>query len=196
MVERQGSEHVRVEVPVKVGLQAKQWGNLNLLRPRFFIQVVSTKQCKAGRQLPPSCGPDALLALCMTAMKKRAQSAYHQTYIRLQNSNHSTISAFLCPFSDPGLPSVGSAVLLPLRGMRDRRGSFDDAFSPMVSMPSVIDLDSGQVWPGRRCGRCVLAHVLDEVISGCKWIYKIYGYDIHGCRCTAYIYSICRYKWR
>lgn len=88
----------------------------------------------------------------------------------------------------PGLPSVGSAVLLPLRGMRDRRGSFDDAFSPMVSMPSVVDLDSGQVWPGRRCGRCVLAHVLDEVISGCKWIYKIYGYDIHGCRCTAYIY--------
>ena len=72
----------------------------------------------------------------------------------------------------------------------------DDAFSPMVSMPSVVDLDSGQVWPGRRCGRCVLAHVLDEVISGCKSIYKIYGYDIHGCRCTAYIYSICRYKWR
>jgi hypothetical protein len=35
---------------------------------------------------------------------KRDESAYHQTYIRLQNSNHSTISAFLCPFSDPGLP--------------------------------------------------------------------------------------------
>lgn len=33
--------------------------------------------------------------------------------------------------------------MLPLRGMRDRRGSFDDAFSPMVSMPSVVDLDSG-----------------------------------------------------
>eukprot|EP00490_Sorites_sp_Unknown_P004715 CAMPEP_0114652016 /NCGR_PEP_ID=MMETSP0191-20121206/8731_1 /TAXON_ID=126664 /ORGANISM="Sorites sp." /LENGTH=503 /DNA_ID=CAMNT_0001866427 /DNA_START=45 /DNA_END=1556 /DNA_ORIENTATION=+ len=27
--------------------------------------------------------------------------------------------------------------------MRDRRGSFDDAFSPLVSMPSVVNLDSG-----------------------------------------------------
>lgn len=31
---------------------------------------------------------------------------------------------------------------LLLAAMRPRRGSFDDAFSPMVSMPSVVDLDA------------------------------------------------------
>lgn len=27
--------------------------------------------------------------------------------------------------------------------MRSRRGSFDDAFSPLMAMPSVVDMDDG-----------------------------------------------------
>ena len=30
-----------------------------------------------------------------------------------------------------------------VKAMRSRRGSFDDAFSPLMAMPSVVDMDQG-----------------------------------------------------
>ena len=51
-----------------------------------------------------------------------------------------------CAFGSPFLPWVvklPGPKNRPPKAMRDRRGSMDDAFSPFVSMPSVVDLNAG-----------------------------------------------------
>ena len=48
--------------------------------------------------------------------------------------------------------------------MRDRRGSMDDAFSPFVSMPSVVDLNAGKL--GKH-GGCLFPHIF---WGNCGWL--------------------------
>eukprot|EP00435_Cladocopium_sp_Y103_P055316 s1524_g18.t1 len=74
----------------------------------------------------------------------RQKSDTYQTCNSIDSTDFHHLPQHFCrQLRLPGLPSVAQRAFRVAHAMRDRRGSFDDAFSPMVSMPSVVDLDSG-----------------------------------------------------
>eukprot|EP00913_Durusdinium_trenchii_P014442 g13547.t1 len=77
--------------------------------------------------------------------------------------------------------------------MRPRRGSFDDAFSPMVSMPSVVDLDAAGTrmekdllgskdWTWQSADLCMSEEVPKNAYYGIQTLRALECYNITGIR--------------